>query len=108
MKKLTQWFTLGVCTLTLGAGLAFAKDPVAQRQERQQRRIGQGVSSGQLTKPETLRLERNSARIHRSIVKDRHDGGVFTPRERAKAQRKLNGQSRAIYRQKHDAQTQND
>ena len=105
MEKLTQWFTLGVCTLTLGAGLAFAKNPVAQRQ---QRRIGQGVSSGQLTKPETLRLERNSARIHRSIVKDRHDGGVFTPRERAKAQRKLNRQSRAIYRQKHDAQTQND
>ena len=108
MNKRTQWFTLSICTLTLGAGLALAKDPVAQRQKRQQRRIGQGVSSGQLTKPETLRLERNSARIHRSIVKDRHDGGVFTPRERAKAQRKLNGQSRAIYRQKHDAQTQND
>ena len=107
MNKRTQWFTLSICTLTLGAGLALAKDPVAQRQKRQQRRIGQGVSSGQLTKPETLRLERNSARIHRSIVKDRHDGGVFTPRERAKAQRKLNRQSRAIYRQKHDGQTQN-
>ena len=108
MKKLTQWFTVSICTLTLGAGLALAKDPPAERQKRQQRRIGQGVNSGELTKKETLKLERNAARIHRSVVKDRHDGGVFTPRERAKAHRKLNRQSRAIYRQKHDSQTQND
>ena len=103
MKKLTQRFTLGICTLTLGAGLALAKGPVVQRQ---QSRIGQGINSGELTKRETLKLERNAARIHRSVVKDRHDGGVFTPRERAKAHRKLNRQSRAIYRQKHDSQTQ--
>ncbi len=107
MKKLTHWFTVGVCTLTLGAGLALAKDPVGQRQKRQQRRIGQGVNSGELAKRETLKLERNAARIHRSVVKDRHNGGVFTPRERAKAHSRLNKQSRTIYRQKHDGQTQN-
>lgn len=62
------------------------------------------MNSGELTPRETVRLERNSARIHRSIARDRRDGGVFTPRERAKAQKKLNKQSRAINRQKHDRQ----
>ncbi len=47
MKKLSQRFTVSVCTLTLGAGLALAKGPVVQRQ---QSRIGQGVNSGELTK----------------------------------------------------------
>ena len=71
----------------------------------QQKRIGHGVKSGELTKPEAVRLERNSARIHRSIRKDRVDQGVFTPRERAQAQRKLNRQSAAIARQTHDGQS---
>jgi hypothetical protein len=103
MKRFMRMVAMGACTLTLGAGLALAGG-VKGRQVQQQRRIAQGVRSGELTRAEARRVERNAARIHRSVVRDRVDGGVFTPRERAKAQRRLNKQSRAIYRQKHDAQ----
>ncbi len=105
MRNMTRWLTVSVCTATLGAGLAFANHPnVANRQKQQQKRTIQGVKSGELTKKEVLKLERNAAKIHRSIVKDRRDGGEFTPRERAKAQKRLNKQSGAITRQKHDKQ----
>ena len=100
MKKISTILIVGACALALSLGAASA----AGRQVKQQKRIAQGVRSGELTRPEARRLERNAARIHRSIKRDRRDGGEFTPRERAKAQRKLKRQSRAIYRQKHDNQ----
>ena len=103
MKRFARMLALGTCTLTLGAGLALAGGAKG-RQVHQQQRIGQGVRSGELTRPEARRLERNAARIHRSVVRDRIDGGVYTPRERTKAQHRLNKQSRAIHRQKHDGQ----
>ena len=105
MRNVTRWLTAGLCTVTLGAGLAFADHhSAANRQKRQQKRIHQGVKSGELSGKETLKLERNAAKIHRSVAKDRRDGGEFTPRERVKAQKRLNKQSRAIARQKHDKQ----
>ena len=58
-----------------------------------------------LTKRETHKLRHQQQAVHASIVRDRIDGGVFTPKERAKAQVRLNQQSRRIYRQKHDNQT---
>ena len=105
MRNVTRWLTVSFCTATLGAGLAFADHHgAANRQKRQQKRITQGVKSGELTKKETLKLEKNAAKIHRSVAKDRRDGGEFTPRERVKAQKRLNKQSCAIARQKHDKQ----
>ena len=105
MRKMTCWLAVSVCTATLGAGLAFAdNNSAANRQKKQQKRINEGVESGELTKKEALRLEKNSAKIHRSIAKDRRDGGKFTARERIKAQKRLNKQNRAIARQKHDKQ----
>jgi len=105
MRNKTRWLTVSVCAATLGAGLAFADDlSVADRQKKQQERINQGVVNGELTKKEALRLERNAAKIHRSVAKDRRDGGKFTAKERKKAQKKLNKQNRAIARQKHDKQ----
>ena len=104
-KNIIHRLTISFCTVGLGAGLALAAHPnVGERQINQQKRIRQGVNSGELTPLETARLERNSARIHRSIARDRRDGGSFTPHERAKARKKLNKQSRAINRQKHDRQ----
>lgn len=108
MKRFTRILSAAACVLTLGAGLALAAGAnVKGRQIHQQRRIGQGVRNGELTRDETRRLERNAAVIHRSVVRDRIDGGVFTARERVKAQHRLNRQSRAIYRQKHDGQSRN-
>ena len=102
MKNLTRWLTAISCAALLGVGILPAQAPtVAYRQKAQQRRIRQGVRSGELTPKETRKLERNAARIHRSVKKDRVDGGVFTPQERSKAQRKLNRQSRKISLAKH-------
>lgn len=100
-----QFVLTAFCAVFLAASPALAERPsVKNRQVRQQKRIGQGVASGELTRAETRRLERNAARIRRSVVRDRVDGGAFTPAERLDAQRKLNKQSKAVYRQKHDAQ----
>jgi hypothetical protein len=104
MKTARRMLLLAACTLTLGAGLALAGGNPKARQVRQQKRIAQGVRSGELTRAEARHMERRTARVHGSIVRDRIDGGVFTPRERLKAQHRLNHQSRAIYRQKHDGQ----
>lgn len=105
MKKLSQLATVGLCSLVLGTAVAVAQQPtLANRQKLQQSRIAQGIRSGELTRSEARRLERDTSRIHTSIVNDRRDGGVFTPRERARAQQRLNHQSRAIFRQTHDIQ----
>ena len=107
MRKIFHWMIVATMAMTLGAGagLAKKKPTVKNRQINQQRRIHHGAHNQSLTGPEYARLQRNSARIHRGIVRDKHDGGVFTPRERAKSQHRLNKQSRAIKRQKHDGQT---
>ena len=106
MNSIYRHFTIAACTLTLGAGLVLGAGSSAKdRRKNQQKRIGQGVRNEELTKPEALRLQRNAARIHRQTAGDRKDGGVFTPRERAKAQRKLDRQSKGIAKQKHDGQS---
>lgn len=75
------------------------------RFHNQQERIHQGVLSGQLTRREQYRLDARDSRIRTQEYRDRLSGGRFTPAERRHIQRELNGSSRAIYRQKHDAQT---
>lgn len=88
-------------------GVAVAEPlTVRNRQQNQQQRIRQGVRSGELTAGETARLQRSAARTRASIRRDRVDQGVFTGRERARAQHKLNRQSRRIAVQKHDGQQQ--
>lgn len=77
---------------------------VNHRQRYQQRRIGQGVQSGQLTAGETRHLEREQARIQRTKTKDKADGTV-TPRERAQLTHMQNHASRNIYRDKHNGRT---
>jgi hypothetical protein len=72
----------------------------------QQKRIGNGVRSGELTRPEARRLERRQARIAYDKAKAKSDG-VVTAEERAKLAREQNRASRSIARQKHDAQKRN-
>jgi hypothetical protein len=73
------------------------------RQANQQARIGQGVRSGELTKHETHRLEREQRGIAREERRYKADGQL-TARERADLHHDLNAASRDIYRQKHDGQ----
>jgi hypothetical protein len=91
----------------IGAALvspaAYAQN-IHKRQVEQQRRIGRGVESGQLTPKETVRLEKKEVRLNREIRRDRKDGGGLTRAERNRIDRRQDALSRQIYRQKHDGQ----
>lgn len=96
-----------VAAITLGAFLAiggFAADKAKIRQKKQQKRIHQGVKTGELTKQEALKLEAKEAKLHRQIRKDRKDRGGLTPKERAQINKKQNKLSKEIYKDKHDKQ----
>lgn len=94
-------FILGASTVSMAGSHS-----INARERNQQRRINQGIRSGELTRREARRLEANEARIRTDERFARADGKV-TPRERARLQRELNRESRGIYRQKHDGQDRN-
>jgi hypothetical protein len=58
----------------------------------------------ELTRREAGRLEAGLARIKTDERFARMSGGGISPRERARLEREMNRESRAIYRQKHDGQ----
>ena len=110
--KITKTALLLLGTLALPAFAQTtppARDPAAtpgidKRQANQDKRIQQGVQSGQLTRKEAARLEKGQARIERMEQRAKADG-VVTKKERAQVQQQQNVQSRRIARQKHDGQT---
>ena len=78
---------------------------IHQRKVNQQRRIGNGVKSGQLTPKETTHLERRETHLNRETRRMRAaNGGKLTPKEKARVTRQQNHISNSIYRQKHDAE----
>jgi hypothetical protein len=79
---------------------------INHRERNQQKRIGQGLQSGQLTPKEAAKLENKENRIENREARMRASGGKFTPGERNAIQHQLNNESKDIYRQKHDAQQQ--
>jgi len=88
--------------------LANAQDrtPVINaRQHNQNRRINQGVRSGQLTHHEAHNLRNDERRIsaEKHIAKA---SGHVTPRQRTMLRHQENRTSRAIYRDKHNARVQ--
>ncbi len=105
---------IAALALTVG-GAAFAQAPVAPkdplatpkidaRQTNQEKRIDQGIASGALNAKETARLDKRETRIEADKLAAKADGKVTTA-ERRKLKREQNRASRAIHRQKHDAQT---
>jgi len=106
MSKLTV--ILAGAALAFASAGAFAQGApvtprVDQREANQQARIDQGVASGQLTRREARRLEKQQVHIARAESSAKSDG-VVTSAERAKLHRMQDRASRDIYRQKHDAQ----
>lgn len=100
-------------TLALGATLAIASlgafaqaatPGVDQRQANQEKRVDQGIASGELNRRETRRLEKEQVVIDKAEAKAKADGTV-TKKERARLHKMQNRASRDIRRQKHDAQT---
>lgn len=76
---------------------------IAQREAKQQKRIAQGVQSGQLTPKETARLEKQQSKVAKDVAKAEADGKV-TKKEAAKIQKEQNQASKNIHKQKHDRQ----
>lgn len=74
------------------------------RNVAQEKRINQGVRSGELTKHEAARLERGQAKVAHKEARAGRNGHVNAV-EQARVQRAENKQSHRIHRQKHDAQT---
>jgi hypothetical protein len=103
-----------LAALAFAAVSAFAQTPapaasaatprVDARQANQEKRIEQGVNSGQLTARETLRLEREQKHITKAEAHAKADGTV-TPAERKRLHKMQNAASKDIAHQKHDAQT---
>ncbi len=114
MKTQTQIQTLVSALVLAVSGAAFAQtaapaDPTAtprihKRAAHQQKRIDQGVTSGQLNAKETNRLDKREAKLAASTSAAKADGTVTTA-ERRKLKRQEKRNSRAIYKQKHDEQT---
>ena len=117
MNTLTKRFATAVAGSLLSALALAAQTPapgiqtttpkreahMEKRADRQQKRIAQGVASGQLTPKETARLERKETKVDKDIVKAEADGKI-TKQEATKIEKEQNRTSRGIRRQKHDAQ----
>ena len=88
-------------------GAAFAQTPatprIDKREANQEKRIEQGVVSGQLTPREEKRLEAREAHLENAEAKAKADGTV-TAKERKRLHVMAAADSKAIHRQKHDGQ----
>lgn len=87
------------------SGVRHGKGSIHRREVRQQKRIGQGIKTGQLTAREARKLERKEAKLDKQIDHARQTGGGLNARERARIDHKQDQLSRQIYREKHDKQT---
>lgn len=94
---------IGVATLLIGtAAYAGTNDPVVQKREQnQEKRIDQGVKSGELTPRETGRLEAQQAKIKQDEERMKSDGKL-TKKERRKLKREQDRASKNIYQKKHN------
>jgi len=106
LKTLAVATTLAVASLGAFAQAASAPQTprVDQREVNQDKRIQNGVASGQLNAKETYRLEKEQAVINKAEDKAKADGKV-TKQERRKLHHMQNRASKDIHAQKHDAQT---
>ncbi|HET7930308.1 MAG TPA: hypothetical protein VFL63_02825 [Rhodanobacteraceae bacterium] len=77
-----------------------------QRNVNQQTRIENGLDSGQLNTREAGKLERGQRRIDKTEQRAMRNGSLSAS-ERARIQKQQNAESKAVYKQKHDAQTGN-
>ena len=104
MRRITSLTIAAVFVLGVSAVAMAGPRGINNREHREQQRINQGIRSGELTRREAVRLEEGMARIRTDERYARITGGGISPRERARLEREMNRESRAIYRQKHDGQ----
>jgi len=105
MKTRGLFFTtlLAIAAIAALPGMAQAQN-VNQRLGNQNKRINNGVRNGELTRNQTQRLRSNDLRIRSQELRDKsHNDGRLTTGERKQLNHELNKNSKAIYRDKHDA-----
>ena len=79
------------------------KPTIAQRKRYQQRRIGQGVKSGELTPGETAKLEKQEKALNQEERDMRKmDNGHLTKQDRKTLNQQQNHLSKEIYKDKHN------
>lgn len=86
-----------------GFALAQSTPRIDKRQENQDKRIEQGVKSGELNKKEAARMEKGQERVQKIENKAMADGKMTT-KEKVVVERAQDRQSKRVYRQKHDQQ----
>lgn len=110
MNKKTGF--LVILSLALVASVPFMtaeaakkKPAVDKRMHNQNKRIEQGVKSGQLTETEAkdLRAKHKALRDQEKAMRAKN-GGKLTDADKAKLQADLDASSKDIYAQKHDAE----
>jgi Ni/Co efflux regulator RcnB len=89
-------------TAVIFAPLAVQAGQLNNRIERQEHRIYQGVKNGSLSPQEYKRLENRTAKIEADRLRAIRSGGKLTNAEKHRLNHRLNRNSRAIYREKHD------
>ena len=86
-----------------GLALAQSTSRIDKRQDYQDKRIEQGVKSGELNKKEAARMEKGQERVQQMENKAMVDGKVTT-KEKVVIEHAQDRQSKRIYRQKNDKQ----
>lgn len=105
MKKMIAVMTTMAMIGVMGIGNAWA-GRISERQVNQDKRVAQGVRSGELTRGETRVLVKQQRKIQRTKARAWSDGRL-TARERVKIERRQDNASRKIYRFKHNARIRN-
>lgn len=101
--KLHRTMLLSALALALAVPAASQETPkVDKRQENQEKRIEQGVESGELTKKEAGRLEAGQEKLEAKEAAAKSDG-VVTKKERKQLNKSAQQQSNHVAKQKHDA-----
>ncbi len=105
MTEIMTTILTGSIAFMLAVAPAFAAstdDPGIQKSEAiQDRRIDQGVKSGQLPPKEAGKLEAREAKIKQDEERMKSDGQL-TKKERVKPKRRQNKASKKIYEKKHN------
>ena len=103
MKKHLVSVPTALASVAASASAQTATPGLDARQRNEQARIRQGVRSGELTRPEAAHLKARETDI-RADNRAARANGVVTRDERQDIRQDERRTSRAIYRQKHDAQ----
>ena len=102
MRKVYVMLVGALAVILASAALA-EENRVDERQENQEKRIEQGIESGELNKKEARRLGRQQRRIEKKEEKAMADGEL-SHKEARKLERAQDRASHQIHRQKNDRQ----